>query len=282
MALLLTGTAQAETVHFAGKVETIFTSGNVDAISQYIAEGDTFTGWLEYDPYANGSPRPTTDDVGSWVQYISPFSEFSLTFTSGNSSGFSIGSFDEAASDLQIKNDVVSHGGNPLEDVAAGVISLTQDEFRPGLKKRNFVFRFWDFDATMVDSAALADWDAGRSLSDLDTQSNELAFNSTVTQFSQRAHFIFTEFSSADRIPGDVNLDGVVNIFDINLVSAHWGETGPVGDVNGDTVVNIFDINLISANWTVGGGGTAVPEPSSIVLALLAGAGLAVARFRRR
>ena len=44
-----------------------------------------------------------------------------------------------------------------------------------------------------------------------------------------------------------MNLDGTVNIFDINLVSAHWGEAGPAGDANGDGVVNIFDINLISA-----------------------------------
>ena len=69
-------------------------------------------------------------------------------------------------------------------------------------------------------------------------------------------------------IPGDVNDDGLVNIFDINLVSAHWGETGPVGDANEDMQVNIFDINLISSNWTPTGA-TAVPEPGTLVLALL-------------
>ena len=62
-----------------------------------------------------------------------------------------------------------------------------------------------------------------------------------------------------------MNFDGVVNIFDINLVSAHWGDTGPSGDANGDTIVNIFDINLISANWT--------PSP---------GAGAAVVRSQAR
>ena len=54
---------------------------------------------------------------------------------------------------------------------------------------------------------------------------------------------------------GDVNHDGVVNIFDINLVSSHWGETGPLGDANDDHIVNIFDINLISANWSPSPGG---------------------------
>jgi PEP-CTERM motif len=71
-------------------------------------------------------------------------------------------------------------------------------------------------------------------------------------------------------ISGDANYDGLVNIFDINLVSAHWAETGPAGDVNGDAIVNIFDINLISANWTPTGGGsaTAVPEPATLIMAL--------------
>lgn len=52
-------------------------------------------------------------------------------------------------------------------------------------------------------------------------------------------------------VMADVNMDGVVNIFDINLASSHWDETGApgmvVGDANKDGIVNIFDINLISA-----------------------------------
>ena len=79
-------------------------------------------------------------------------------------------------------------------------------------------------------------------------------------------------------IPGDANYDGVVNIFDINLVSSHWNESGPTGDANGDMAVNIFDINLISANWTTGGGGTAVPEPSSLVLATIVVVGIVASR----
>ena len=50
-------------------------------------------------------------------------------------------------------------------------------------------------------------------------------------------------------IDGDINLDGTVNIFDINAVSSNWSTAGPQGDANGDGIVNIFDINLISANW---------------------------------
>jgi len=85
----------------------------------------------------------------------------------------------------------------------------------------------------------------------------------------------------ASSLPGDVNFDGVVNIFDINLVSSNWGGSGPTGDANGDMTVNIFDINLISSNWTPPGNGSAVPEPSSWVLIALGGA-LSVWRLQRR
>ncbi len=88
-----------------------------------------------------------------------------------------------------------------------------------------------------------------------------------------------------DELDGDANHDGLVNIFDINLVSANWNPAGPVaafapGNINHDTVVDIFDINQISANWahvaTNGGPAhaQAVPEPSSLVIALAGVLGL--------
>ncbi len=82
-------------------------------------------------------------------------------------------------------------------------------------------------------------------------------------------------------IDGDINLDGVVDIFDVNAVSAQWGTAGPQGDVNGDGTVDMYDINDISSNWGASGGVSAapVPEPSSVALAMLGG--LAVVRLRR-
>ncbi len=76
-------------------------------------------------------------------------------------------------------------------------------------------------------------------------------------------------------LEGDANRDNTVDIFDVNLVSAHWGEGGPQGDVNFDGTVDIFDVNLISANWghAIGGGAnlgaSAVPEPAAGGLALV-------------
>ena len=109
-------------------------------------------------------------------------------------------------------------------------------------------------------------------------------FASREDPFYQGGTLVLTGVT-ATIIPGDVNFDGVVNIFDINLVSANWGTPGgPTGDANGDGNVDIFDINLISANWTpTGGAGSAaaVPEPSTFGLAA-AGSSLLMIALRKR
>ncbi|MGD8505665.1 MAG: dockerin type I domain-containing protein [Candidatus Bathyarchaeota archaeon] len=59
------------------------------------------------------------------------------------------------------------------------------------------------------------------------------------------------------RPPGDVNVDHVVDIFDIGEISAHWYPGPPIGpmgydakaDINGDGAVDIFDIGIVSSCW---------------------------------
>jgi len=83
---------------------------------------------------------------------------------------------------------------------------------------------------------------------------------------------------------GDVNGDDVVDIFDLNLISAHWGDTGGASDANGDGIVDIFDVNVVSSDWThtQGSVATLVPEPTGLMLVVLALATVAaVAAFRR-
>ena len=54
-------------------------------------------------------------------------------------------------------------------------------------------------------------------------------------------------------LPGDINNDGVVDVYDLNLLLAAWGQTGPPGwipaDINGDGIVNIEDLSIMLANW---------------------------------
>jgi Dockerin type I domain len=79
-------------------------------------------------------------------------------------------------------------------------------------------------------------------------------------------------------LPGDANMDGVVNAQDLLLVAEEWMQRGtgakdPPADVNHDGIVNGQDIALIQSNWTITSGSgsshsSAAPEPSSCALAL--------------
>jgi len=59
------------------------------------------------------------------------------------------------------------------------------------------------------------------------------------------------------KILGDINGDGVVNMLDLSLVSAHWYPGPPIGpsgydpnaDINNDGAVNILEVSIVSAHW---------------------------------
>ncbi|MFG0293884.1 MAG: GC-type dockerin domain-anchored protein [Phycisphaerales bacterium JB050] len=49
--------------------------------------------------------------------------------------------------------------------------------------------------------------------------------------------------------PGDPNQDGVVDLSDLNLVLANFGQESLCGDTNGDGVVNLADLNAVLASF---------------------------------
>ncbi|MFU8828904.1 MAG: GC-type dockerin domain-anchored protein, partial [Phycisphaerales bacterium] len=53
-------------------------------------------------------------------------------------------------------------------------------------------------------------------------------------------------------IPGDVNGDGVVDLADLNLVLANFGQETSEGDANGDGFVDLADLNLVLSAFGAG------------------------------
>jgi hypothetical protein len=63
--------------------------------------------------------------------------------------------------------------------------------------------------------------------------------------------FEVVEIETEPEILGDINKDGVVDIFDYNLLKENLGQTGEnIADLNDDKVVDIFDYNILKENWT--------------------------------
>jgi hypothetical protein len=54
---------------------------------------------------------------------------------------------------------------------------------------------------------------------------------------------------AATTIPGDINADGSVNVFDLSILLNKWGGTDVASDVNKDGIVNIFDLSTVLSNW---------------------------------
>ncbi|MCX7427357.1 MAG: PEP-CTERM sorting domain-containing protein [Planctomycetia bacterium] len=84
--------------------------------------------------------------------------------------------------------------------------------------------------------------------------------------------------------PGDANSNGLVDDQDASILGSNWqlqlGATWAMGDFNEDGMVNDKDAAIMAAHWTTSEGNEgSVPEPSTVILLISAGAAL---WFRRR
>jgi MYXO-CTERM domain-containing protein len=89
-----------------------------------------------------------------------------------------------------------------------------------------------------------------------------------------------------DPHPGDANGDHMVNVGDLGILAANWGQSPrdwSTGDFNGDELVNVGDLGVLAANWGwTGAPGSAppnVPEPAGLAM-LVAGAFTLIRRRR--
>ncbi len=91
-------------------------------------------------------------------------------------------------------------------------------------------------------------------------------------------------------LPGDANLDDQVDINDLTIVLAHYGQTGmtwTTGEFTGDGTVDINDLTIVLADYNTSysaaaGGLAAVPEPSALLLISGGLAGILAFAWRRR
>ena len=91
-------------------------------------------------------------------------------------------------------------------------------------------------------------------------------------------------------LPGDANLDGTVDINDLTIVLAHYGQTGTTwsqGEFTADGTVDINDLTIVLAHYgnsssSSAPAAAAVPEPSTISLVLAVAASLLALAWRRR
>jgi hypothetical protein len=50
-------------------------------------------------------------------------------------------------------------------------------------------------------------------------------------------------------VPGDLNLDHVVNALDYSILNSHWLQNYPTADINTDGLVNSLDFAILKSNW---------------------------------
>ena len=113
-------------------------------------------------------------------------------------------------------------------------------------------------------------------------------------RISQYDEWISQHSATWEVLPGDANLDGLVDVGDLGILGSHYGETVGVGwtegDFNTDGEVNVGDLAILGAHYQDGGGFpltpngpcSTIPEPSSMVLLVCSLAALRRRRGGRR
>jgi hypothetical protein len=99
------------------------------------------------------------------------------------------------------------------------------------------------------------------------------------TYFANQTQYLLSlAEAQAVKLPGDANLDGIVDSKDFSMLASYFGQSDTylaTGDFNGDGITNALDFNVLAANYGQTTPAAIVasamaPEPASAAVALLA------------
>jgi hypothetical protein len=79
--------------------------------------------------------------------------------------------------------------------------------------------------------------------------SSPVTFTWTATDSCGRATSV-SQVVTVPGLAGDLNLDGMVDAYDLAVVLSAWGSTTGIGDINGDLMVDGFDLSALLSRWT--------------------------------
>ncbi len=62
----------------------------------------------------------------------------------------------------------------------------------------------------------------------------------------------YNQLKQSHATSADINNDGSVDVFDLSILAAHYGQPGQTfstGDLNGDSTVNVLDLSVLASAW---------------------------------
>ena len=216
---------------------------------------------VQYESRSGGdgsSNRIRIDDLAGQFSWLTPAQSVTMTIAGdllmAAGSSLEIDLFSTSATDILDVTGMLTAGGDLNVSLAAGAAT-------PGLGDSYDILNFGSaagaFD--MVNLPALGSglaWDTANLLT---TGVIEVI---------------------AGGVPGDFDGDGFVGLSDLNILGSNFGTMGgatlATGDANGDGNVTLADLNILGSNWNPAPA-VAVPEPSTLLLGLMA-----VAAFARK
>jgi hypothetical protein len=230
----------------------------LDPLDMYVEKGPEFWGTDEVEPgnytiKANatvaGDVNGTNNDAITTIEVEPPLYDLAVTAMSVNLTSPFIGDIVEINVTAAVLN---AHFANGTLDSVNFTVTAEYDNGVIGEDNATLVTEGQTRNFTIY-------WDTAGVLA---STPGNYTIEAYVTLWTESGWDDTIEFNDAQlievlvRIPGDVNNDGIVDIYDVGAISAHWtpAPAGPQGynilvDINHDGNIDIDDMEIVSAHW---------------------------------